>query len=253
MGSSQSCVRCNDLDLIGDESHLSSFEMMGHFSFGGNDYPEAIELWDGIVRELGLPITHVTVHPDRPNDSRLWRKLGYRVVLDPECTWSDGSIHGYCCELFVGDLEVGNLVNPLNHSVDVGFGLERIVQVLEGKERITETSLFRQDLPAIVADHTRTLQLMKENGVEPGSKGRESVCRKLLQRCLRLMDDPADCVPELSEWWQTEQELMGRRLDRGRRRWRKFKHRTPKFWLETFGLTWEDLEILKEEDEKSGF
>ncbi|MDF1667739.1 MAG: hypothetical protein P1V97_38740, partial [Planctomycetota bacterium] len=26
IGTLQSCVRCNDLDLIGDESHLSSFE-----------------------------------------------------------------------------------------------------------------------------------------------------------------------------------------------------------------------------------
>ncbi|MDF1665935.1 MAG: hypothetical protein P1V97_29535, partial [Planctomycetota bacterium] len=214
---------------------------------------QAIELWDGIVRDLGLPITHVTVHPDRPKDSEIWRKLGYSVLLDRGCSWSAGPIHGYCCELFVGELELGNLVNPLDHSVDVGFGLERMIQVLEQKERITETSLFRQDLPPIVADHTRTLLLMKENGVEPGSKGRESICRKLIQRCLRLMNDPVDLVPELSNWWQMEETLLQGRLERGRRRWKKFKHRSPEFWLETFGLTREDVQILKEEDEKSGF
>lgn len=253
MGTLQSCIRCNDLDLIGDESHLSSFEMLGHFSFGLNDYSDAIELWDGIVRELELPVTHVTVHPDRPKHSKLWRKRGYKVVLDPECSWSDGSIHGECCELFVGDLEIGNLVNPLGHSVDVGFGLERIVQVLEHKQRITETSLFRQDLLPILADHSRTLLLMKENGIEPGAKGRESICRKLVQRCLRVVKDPEEFIPELSDWWRREKSLLESRLERGRRRWRKFKHRGPNFWRETFGLTLEDLQILREEEEKGGF
>ena len=73
----------------------------------------------------------------------------FTVVDDPECIWSDGLIGGYCCEMYVKDLEIGNLVHTLGHSVDVGFGLERLVQVLEGKTRVHETSLFRQELPPL--------------------------------------------------------------------------------------------------------
>ena len=253
LGTLQSCIRCKDLDLIGDSSHLSSFEMLGHFSFGRNDYPESCELWRDLVDELDLPITHVTVHPDRLDHRDIWRKLGFKVVFDPDCSWTDGTIQGHCCELFVGELEVGNLVNPLRHSVDVGFGLERILQVMEGKERITDTSLFPEDLPPILADHRRTLLLMKENGVKPGPKGRESICRRLVQRCLRQGEDLPSMIPELSDWWEDEERLAEKRLERGRRRWRKFKDRDERFWLETFGLTHEDLRILREREEKGGF
>jgi alanyl-tRNA synthetase len=84
-GSIQSCIRTNDLDLVGDGSHATLIEMVGNFSFGRSDYEDSVELWHRIVRHLSIPVTHVTVHPTRDDHRRLWVQRGYRVIPDLEC------------------------------------------------------------------------------------------------------------------------------------------------------------------------
>ena len=124
-GSLQSCVRTNDLGLVGDGTHLTSFGMLGNFSFKGPEYRVSCELWTRVLRDLKVSTEPVHVHPDRDDHKRIWKQLGHDVVDDPGCEWSDGHIGGYCCEIYSRGVEIGNLVNPLGHSTDVGFGLER--------------------------------------------------------------------------------------------------------------------------------
>ena len=242
-GSLQSCVRTNDLELVGDGSHLTYFEMLGNFSFGGNDYERSVELWDSLMRDLGVPVTHITVHPTQEGHKKLWLSRGYEVKDDESCVWSDGNIGGYCCEVFVGDLEIGNLVNPLGHSTDVGFGFERLFQVLEGKRQVHETSLFRQDLDPVVSDHLRTLLVMRENGVTPGGRGSRYVCRRLVQRVMQRVDN----LPELSDWLESERLNQINRLKEGRRMWKRYKDRDEGFWWSTYGLSPEDLQELRDQ------
>lgn len=238
-GTLQSCVRTNDLELVGDGTHLSCFQMLGNFSFGGPDYERSVEMWHSILTDLHVPVDCVHVHPDGGHH-RLWTSRGYTVVDDPECEWSDGRIGGRCCEIYSGGVEVGNLVNTLGHSTDVGFGWERLVMVLEGKTRVDETSLFDQSLPPVVRDHVRTLDIFWVNGVTPGNKGRNYVCRRLLRRVLEQVPSgrPWD------EWVGSEKTLREKGLVRGRKLWRKHRDKPPQWWWETCGLTPDDLEKI---------
>jgi alanyl-tRNA synthetase len=239
-GSIQSCIRTNDLDLVGDGSHLTYFEMIGNFSFGGVPYEHSVSLWDAILKDLGWRV-EIHVHPSRDDHRLMWTKLGHQIVDDVECMWSDGQIGGNCCEVYIGNLEIGNLVNTLEHSTDVGFGLERMLQVFERKNRVDETSIFDQSLPPIVRDHVRSLSIMLDNGVEPGNKGRNYVCRRLLRRVMRQVD----CVPQLEKWIRSEQELLDNRLEIGRKMWRRHKDKPPEWWWDTCGIMPEEMLLLE--------
>lgn len=243
-GSLQSCIRTDDIDLVGDGSHLTYFEMLGNFSFGGDDYHVSVELWHSILTDLGISGTHVRLHPSQIEHIRLWERFGYDIRPDESCVWTDGQIGGFCSEVFVEDLEIGNLVNPLGHSTDVGFGWERLLQVVERKSRVDQTSLFDQSLHPVVSDHSRTIGVLWDNGISPGNKGRNYVCRRLLRRMLRLNVEPLGF--DFEEWLMCEQELREQSIRRGRRLWRKHRNKPPEFWWETFGIMPDELDFLCE-------
>jgi alanyl-tRNA synthetase len=63
----QKCFRTVDIDEVGDESHLTFFEMLGNFSVGDYFKSDAISwAWELITEHFEIPVDrlHVTVHYD---------------------------------------------------------------------------------------------------------------------------------------------------------------------------------------------
>lgn len=100
----QKCFRTTDINEVGDESHLTFFEMMGNFSLGNYFKAEAQEwAWDLVTNVLGVPeerlVTTVYLDDDEAEDN--WLKLGvpkdrvFRYGEDQGNYWSAG-VDGPC-------------------------------------------------------------------------------------------------------------------------------------------------------------
>jgi len=179
----QKCVRTGDIDEVGDATHLTFFEMLGNFSFGGYGRKEAIAYaYDFITKELGLEISYVTVYKGegvvpRDDESRaIWVELGVKDIREDgsDVFWGPTGNSGpcgptteiYCKNAKGDDVEIWNIVfneyfcdgsrekldkgkanlKKLNVlGVDTGMGLERLVATVQKKKNVYETDLFNNE------------------------------------------------------------------------------------------------------------
>lgn len=81
----QKCVRTVDIDEVGDNRHLTYFEMLGNWSLGDYFKEESIKMsFDFLTKELGIPVKKLSVtvfagDEDAPRDeesARIWKEAG---------------------------------------------------------------------------------------------------------------------------------------------------------------------------------
>jgi len=217
----QKSFRTTDIDEVGDATHLTFFEMLGNFSFGGYFKEQAITLAHEYFQEIGVELDFVTVFAgddEAPKDTEseaLWKQRGVQDVRHYDRddnfwgpTGEEGPC-GPCTELYVNGVEVWNLVfneyykkdgkyEPLKvRGVDTGMGFERLTTALQGASSVFETDLFQplmrkigdgftEEQKRILADHSRASAFLLSDGVRPANKEAGYILRRLIRRALVL-------------------------------------------------------------------
>ena len=176
----QRCVRTSDIEEVGDERHLTFFEMLGNFSFGGYWKKEAIKYAYEFITSpdwMNLKIDYVSVFggeealPSDNESEEVWKKVKGENKENFEIKkfgradnfWGPTGEEGPCgptTEIYVNGIEIWNIVfNEYYQSkdkflklleikgIDTGAGLERLAMVLQGVDNIYETDIF---LPLMV-------------------------------------------------------------------------------------------------------
>ena len=178
----QKCFRTTDIEEIGDETHLTFFEMLGNFSFGpvGDDDPKnfgtdgyfkrsAIYWAYEFIKSLGLEIDYVTVFGGEKNvpfdeeSYKIWKEIGFpedRILKRgrEDNFWGPTGDEGPCgptTEIYIENIEIWNLVFNEYYQdkngnlrklefpgVDTGMGMERLMKVSQRTPTIFETDLF---------------------------------------------------------------------------------------------------------------
>jgi len=173
----QKSFRTSDIDSVGDESHLTFFEMLGNFSFGDYFKEDAIKwAWEFIIQELKISPERCYVSvfsgdnevPEDIESIEIWKSLGLPDNKIKKCGrednfWGPTGNEGPCgptSEIYVDSIEVWNLVfNQYymhadktlellkQNGIDTGMGLERLAMAIQNTPTVFETDLFADIIP----------------------------------------------------------------------------------------------------------
>lgn len=190
----QKCIRTGDIEDVGDDVHLTFFEMLGNWSLGSYWKKEAIEMswefltdkkWLGLDKDkisvsvfAGDPSTGSGQVPKDLESAEIWKSLGIKKIKflgEKENFW--GPIGqtgpcGPCTEMFYNGIEIWNDVfiqynktaqgyEPLKQkTVDTGMGIERTVAVLNTKKSVYDI----EPLKSILAEVRKLAKIYDERG-----------------------------------------------------------------------------------------
>lgn len=180
----QPCIRTIDIDEVGDDTHLTFFEMLGNFSFNSYYKKEAIEFaWDFLHKHLKiskdrLSATYFLGDDDLPKDQESSDLIANITGLSQdkinpqsreENFWGPTGAEGPCgptVEFYLDGVEVWNLVFNEYYKnsqgeyilreekgVDTGLGLERLSALLQSHKDVYNTDLFKPVLEILNNNH----------------------------------------------------------------------------------------------------
>jgi len=168
----QKCIRTGDIEEVGDDFHLTFFEMLGNWSLGDYWKKEAINWsYEFLMKELKIPAEKFSVtcfegDKDATRDeesAKIWKSCGIKeskikFLAKKDNWWGPAGNTGPCgpdTEMFFDGCEIWNDVFmqyvkdekgdynlAKQKNVDTGMGVERVLAVLNGASSVYETELF---------------------------------------------------------------------------------------------------------------
>jgi len=170
----QKCIRTSDIEKVGNDFHLTFFEMLGNWSLGDYWKKQAIEYsleflvspkWLNISKNK-LTVTCFKGDKNVPKDNesaKIWQSLGIsnkkiKFLGKEDNWWGPAGKTGPCgpdTEMFISGTEIWNDVfmqynktssgkfqELKQKNVDTGMGVERTLAILQNKSSVYETSVF---------------------------------------------------------------------------------------------------------------
>ena len=225
----QKCVRTNDIDEVGDNRHLTYFEMLGNWSLGDYFKEESIAMsFEFLTKELGIPVEKLSVtcfagDEDCPRDeiaANAWKKAGilenHIYYYGKDDNWWIAGEEGPCgpdTEMFYDtgkpacsddcqpSCDCGKYVEIWNNVFMEYFkdknGYSKlfapIMKKLEQLQKIDSIESRR-----IVAEHLRSSMMIVSDGGRPSNLDRGYVLRRLIRRMIRHMNKLQINLDELS-------------------------------------------------------
>ncbi len=154
----QKCIRTNDINEVGDETHHTFFEMLGNWSIGDYWKSDAIKMtFEFYTKILKIPKSKISVtcfkgDNDAKKDTesaKIWKSLGVNKIKflpKKDNWWGPAGSTGPCgpdTEVFINESEIGNNVfmqyikdekgqykEANQKNVDFGGGVERTLAIL---------------------------------------------------------------------------------------------------------------------------
>ena len=170
--SCQKCIRTADIDDVGDEKHLTFFEMLGNWSLGDYWKKESIEWsYEFLTKILNIPSIKIEVtcfsgDKDAKKDeesAKIWQSLGIKknkikFLGKADNWWGPAGKTGPCgpdTEIFVNGFEIWNNVfmqynqnekgkykELSQRNVDTGMGVERTITIINKIKDVYKTDSF---------------------------------------------------------------------------------------------------------------
>jgi len=233
----QKCIRTGDIDDVGDDVHLTFFEMLGNWGLGSYWKKEAIKMsWEFLTDKkwLGLDKDKISVTcfggdsevKKDEESAKTWESVGIpkkriKFLDRKDNWWGPAGKTGPCgpdTEMFYGGVEIWNDVfmeynkiadgnyEPLKQkNVDTGMGMERTVAILNNKKSVFDVEPLKSIVGAVK-------KLAKNH-----DQRSERIIADHLRAATFILGDEKGIVPLNVEQGYVLRKLIRRAIDEGRK------------------------------------
>jgi len=264
----QKCIRTTDIEKVGNDTHLTFFEMLGNWGLGSYWKKEAIEMsWEFLTDKkwLGLDKDKISIScfagdsevKKDEESAKIWELVGIpknriKFFGRDQNWWGPAGKTGPCgpdTEMFYGGVEIWNDVfmeynktgeakyEPLKQkNVDTGMGVERTVAVLNNKKSVFDVEPLKSIVEAV-------RKSAKEKSVRA-----ERIIADHLRAATFILGDEKGIVPSNVEQGYVLRRLIRRAIRYGKKLGieKSFTHEISKLVIELMSDEYPELKKNKD-------